>query len=119
MLSQYLTSNQGVRLNDSFQIYFKVLSIDHLNYKKNIKKKKVPKRTFATHVGAKASVSMRYWALDPPSKLFHHKNKEGLNLFEDKCLLLCTIFALLQHHFDFYMIPVNHYWEAEMKIKPD
>ena len=97
MLSQYLTSNQGVRLNDSFQIYFKVLSIDHLNYKKNIKKKKVPKRTFATHVGAKASVSMRYWALDPPSKLFHHKNKEGLNLFEDKCLLLCTIFALLQH----------------------
>ena len=98
MLSQYLTSNQALRLNDSFQIYFKVLSIDHLNYKKTIKKKNL-KRTFATHVGAKASVSMRYWALDPPSVLFHHKEKQTLNVFEGKCLLLCTIFALLQHSF--------------------
>ena len=98
MLSQFLTSNQGLRLNDSFQIYFKLLSIDHMNYKKGIKKK-VKKQTFATHVGARASISMRYWGLDPPSVYFNRKEKEVQNLFENKCLLLCTIFSLLQHSY--------------------
>ena len=76
MLSQFLTSNQGLRLNDSFQIYFKLLSIDHINYKKGIKKK-VKKQTFATHVGARASISMRYWGLDPPSVYFNRKEKKS------------------------------------------
>jgi len=32
MLSQYLLSNQSLTLNESFQVYLKVLSIDHSNY---------------------------------------------------------------------------------------
>lgn len=32
MLSQYLLSNQSLTLNDSFQVYVKILSVDHMKY---------------------------------------------------------------------------------------
>jgi len=32
MLAQYLLSNQSLALNETFQVYLKVLSIDHSNY---------------------------------------------------------------------------------------
>lgn len=34
MLSQYLLSNQSLQLNSSFQVYLKILSIEHMNQRK-------------------------------------------------------------------------------------
>ena len=35
MLSQYLLSNQSLVLNNSFQVFFKILSIEHVKYLQN------------------------------------------------------------------------------------
>lgn len=39
MLAQYLLSNQSLTLNDSFQVFVKILSIDHMKYQKSQNKR--------------------------------------------------------------------------------
>ena len=51
MLFQYLLSNQALELNESFQIYLKVLSIEHSKFKAaQPRKNKFVRKTFKTHV---------------------------------------------------------------------
>ena len=86
MLMEYLTSNQNLELNKTFKIYLKVLSVAHM---KQLKKK--PRRPIGKlHVGAGAKNPMHYWSLSPPT---------NQNIFADKCLIICTIFSLLQHSY--------------------
>lgn len=94
MLSQYLVSNQALEMNNSFQIYMKVLSVGHM---RQIKKKK--RFGFGRlHVGQTNKETFHYWSLSPPSSNFSAKFK---NMFENKCLLICFIFGLLQNAFYF------------------
>ena len=98
MLNQFLISNQSLRVNDTFKVYVKVLSIDHLNHKKqNPPRKKVIKKKFKPiHYGAKSS-SQKYdyfWAIDVPNGTTKHPN-----VFENKCLLTCTILGLNQNEY--------------------
>ena len=90
MLYQYLLSNQSLELNESFQIYLKILSIEHskFNATKPIQRRR-SKRTVKTHVGASSRIYNFKWAIDVP---------QSGNFFE-KCLLTCTILALAQHQF--------------------
>ena len=45
MLYQYLISNQTLKLDETFKVYLKILSVDHLRYKEaNSNKRKHPKR---------------------------------------------------------------------------
>ena len=60
MLAQYLLSNQSLALNDTFQVYLKILSMDHMDYRKtnppryvNIKvflKRNYPLLTHYSHI---------------------------------------------------------------------
>ena len=90
MLYQYLLSNQSLELNESFQIYLKILSIEHskFNATQPIQRKRA-KRVFKTHVGASTRVYNYKWAIDVPQT----------STFIEKCLLTCTILALAQHAF--------------------
>ena len=89
MLYQYLLSNQSLELNESFQIYLKILSIEHSKFKatKPIQTNRSKRRVFKTHVGASSRVYNYKWAINVP---------QTGNFFE-KCLLTCTILALAQH----------------------
>jgi len=88
MLYQYLLSNQNLELNRSFQIYFKILSVEHSKFKKT-----QPQRTRAIrkrpkiHVGVSGRKFNYKWGIDIPQE-------EGN--FINKCLLLCTIMGLAQ-----------------------
>ena len=45
MLSQFLISNQSLEINNSFRVYVKILSIDHMAIKAKEVKRKHMKRT--------------------------------------------------------------------------
>ncbi len=47
MLEQFLISNQTLKLDETFKVYVKVYSIDHMNFKKTLPKRIQPKRTKA------------------------------------------------------------------------
>ena len=90
MLYQYLLSNQALELNDTFQIYCKILSVDHSAFKttrKNPSRKR--KNVTNVHVGNSEHLYKYKWAIDVPS----------IQPFTNLCLLICTIFGLLQHLF--------------------
>ena len=89
MLNQYLLSNQHLELNKSFQIYFKVLSVEHSKFKASAPKRKLTRRVFQKHVGNSKRNYNYPWAIDVPSTSF----------FANKCLLICTILALAQHDY--------------------
>ena len=90
MLFQYLLSNQALELNESFQIYLKVLSIEHSKFKAaQPRKNKAVKKTFKTHVGNSTRHYSYKWAIDVPP----------IACFASKCLLTCTILALAQNDF--------------------
>jgi len=88
MLYQFLLSNQSLELNETFQIYLKVLSIEHSSFNASLTPRKKPRKRPRLHVGNSQRIYNFKWAIDVPSK-----NK----LLEGKCLLTCTILALLQH----------------------
>jgi hypothetical protein len=105
MLNQFLISNQTLQVNKTFKVYVKVLSIDHMNFKKNQTVKKTPKRKFkGKHYGAKTSNKNGnfFWAIDVPNG-----TKKHFNVFKDKCLLTCTVLGLAQ----------NEYYKSNRKIK--
>ena len=91
MLYQYLLSNQSLELNESFQIYLKILSIEHLKFNatKPIQRKLSKRKVVKTHVGETSRVYNYKWAIDVPQT----------GIFLGKCLLTCTILALAQHAF--------------------
>ena len=91
MLYQYLLSNQSLELNESFQIYLKILSIEHskFNATKPIQRKLSKRKVVKTHVGETSRVYNYKWAIDVPQT----------GIFLGKCLLTCTILALAQHAF--------------------
>ena len=98
MLEQFLISNQTLKLNETFKVYLKILSIEHMNYKKVMMKKK-SKRIQKKHYGARIRPNKKYnyfWALDVPDS---YPNEPSNDIFKDKCLLTCTILSLLQNQF--------------------
>ena len=99
MLYQYLLSNQALQLNETFQIYCKILSIEHSSFKQQKKPslRKRKKTVGHVHVGNSKRLYRYPWAIDVPSK----------GQFKGLCLLICTIFGLLQHL----------YFESEKKNK--
>jgi len=98
MLAQYLVSNQSLQLDKSFQIYLKILSLGHTKLKGLSTKKKKQRNKFGKkHVGGKNSKpSMYYWAIEPK---ISNLSVQYQSSFLNKCLLICTIFGLLQHLF--------------------
>jgi hypothetical protein len=106
MLNNFLISNQSMQVNETFKVYIKVLSIDHLNHKKqNPQRKKVIKKKFKPkHYGGKTmdETYNYFWAIDVPKGTPKH-----INVFENKCLLVCTILGLTQ----------NKYYQSNRKDK--
>ena len=103
MLEQFLVSNQSLRLNDTFKVYLKILSIEHLKFKANSKQRTHPKRTKEfykkKHFGARNKTLNKYnffWALDITDS---YPNEPFPNVFQNKCLLTSCILGLLQHAF--------------------
>jgi hypothetical protein len=106
MLAQYLISNQSLELNESFNVYVKILSIDHMALKAKEKRGQQKKRTKTfyeklkkKHFGAKDNVERKYnfyWALDVPTNF---AGESLLNFFDNKCLLICTALGLLQNQY--------------------
>ena len=102
MLEQFLVSNQTLHLDDSFKVYLKILSIEHLKFKANSKPRIQQKRThqfYKKHFGAYNEILKRYnffWALDVPDSF---PKEPILNIFKNKCLLTTTILGLLQHQY--------------------
>ena len=100
MLEQFLISNQTLQINETFKVYLKVLSIEHLNFKKYSKMRKHPKRSnfsYKKHYGARTSATKRfnyYWALDVPDSFESEPMK---NCFKNKCLVTATVLGLLQN----------------------
>ena len=89
MLYQYLLSNQSLELNETFQIYLKVLSIEHSTFNASMKpQKKTAKKPRLQHVGGSKHAYAFKWAVDFPT---------SNSLLAQKCLLMCTILGLLQH----------------------
>ena len=84
MLMEYLTSNQNLELNKTFKIYLKILSVAHMKHLKKKSRRPIGK----LHVGAGAQNPIHYWSLSPPT---------NETMFANNCLLICTIFSLLQH----------------------
>ena len=102
MLEQFLVSNQTLTLNDSFKVYLKVLSVDHMHFKNNQKPKMNKKRTkafYKKHFGSRIKANKRYnyyWALDVPDSF---EKEPSPNIFKNKCLLTATILGLLQNEY--------------------
>ncbi len=92
MLQQFLISNNSLRLNNTFKVYVKILSIDHMKYKKNRKQKKNFKKKYG--IQTKNEILNTYWALNVPDG-----SRSQPNIFKNKCLLTATILGHLQNLF--------------------
>jgi hypothetical protein len=108
MLDQYLISNQSLKLDETFKIYLKVLSIEHMKYKEKTKGRTHLKRTkkfYKKHYGARVKPVKKYnyfWAIDVPDS---YSSEPYKNVFKNKCFLTCTILSILQ----------NEYYKSERK----
>ena len=92
MLYQFLLSNQTLHLNESFQIYLKILSVEHSKLKSitpRNQKKKVKRNFNRVHLGQSKRVYNYKWGIDIPQ----------ICSFINKCLLTCTILGLAQHEY--------------------
>jgi len=102
MLDQFLLSNQTLKLNETFKVYLKVLSINHMNFKKTMNQRIYPKRTktfYKKHYGARVRPTKKYnffWALDVPDSF---PSEPIQNVFKNKCLISATILGLLQNEY--------------------
>ena len=106
MLEQFLVSNQTLKLDETFKVYLKVLSIPHIKFKESNRKRVHKKRTKEFYKRRKTYGSRRkptkkfnyFWALDVPYN-FKNKNALHLNIFQEKCLLTASILGNLQHSY--------------------
>ena len=103
MLTIYLNSNESLKLHESFKLYLTILSIEHQKFKA-VQGRKHKKRTAQfyknkkVHVGCNSpnNIFKRSWALDFP---ISYPKAKLVNIFMNKCLLLCVAIALLQHSY--------------------
>ena len=51
MLNQFLISNQSLEINETFKVYIKILSVEHMSVKAREKTRKHTKRTKETYQG--------------------------------------------------------------------
>ena len=104
MLEQFLVSNQTLKLDQTFQVYLKVLSVKHMVHKMTVKPSGNKKRTKEyykkkKHYGARRKPTKLYnyfWALDVPNSF---QSEPTPNIFENKCLLTATILGILQNDY--------------------
>ena len=90
MLYQYLLSYQSLELNETFQVYLKILSVEHSKFKGIQRPKKVVKKIGKKiHLGQSERSYNYPWAIDVPSR----------GVFINNCLLTCFILALAQHEY--------------------
>jgi len=101
MLEQFLISNQTLKLDETFKVYLKVLSIDHMNFRNTSARRTHTKRTTAfykKHYGARVRPQKRFnyfWALDVPD----FSNEPMKSILKNKCFISATILGLLQNAF--------------------
>ena len=107
ILQQFLLSDQNIdlELHKSFKVYVNVLSVNHLDFKKNFpRKKQLNKRKNKKHYGN--SISRRKynfcWAIDVPDGY-----KNNPLIFKNKCLFTTIILGHLQ----------NEYYKSNRKDK--
>ena len=100
MLHQYLISNQSVELDNSFKIFVKILSIEHMK-QKSTETRQHKKRTKAfyqrkKHYGGNMTNKKNnyFWAQEVPISFSGEPHK---NYFFNKCLLICTVLGILQN----------------------
>ena len=105
MLSQYLVSNQTLKLDKTFKLYLKILSIDSMKFKNYNSNKRKIKRTPNFYLNRKKRIGARtkaikkfnyHWALDVPNSF---PKASQNNVFEDKCILTSCILGLLQNNY--------------------
>ena len=105
MLSQYLISNQTLKLNKTFKLYLKILSIDRMKFQNYNSNKRKIKRTPNFYLNRKKTIGARtkatkkfnyYWALDVPNS--YPKSPQN-DIFKDKCILTSVILGLLQNNY--------------------
>ena len=110
MLEQFLISNQTLKLDNTFKVFLKVLSISHIKYNKTNKRRTHRKRTKEFYKRRKTVGSRKkpikkfnyFWALDVPDSF---TNEPYPNVFKEKCLITATVLGLLQ----------NSYFESNRK----
>jgi len=85
---RYINSNQNIELDNTFEVFFKIVSGVHVNYSQH-RRKAIPLRTLVGHRIKQGSCFQRGGILDLPKGT----NLEP-NCFENQCLLLCLIFQL-------------------------
>jgi hypothetical protein len=93
MLQQFLISNNSLRLNSTFKVYVKVMSIDHMRFREGRKKKLNPKKKYGIKTKEDTEKNP-YWLLNVPDG---YGTKP--NVFKNKCLLTATILGHLQNVF--------------------
>ena len=97
MLQRFLISDNNINLeiNDTFKVFIHVLSVDHVEFKKRHPRAK-QKNTRKKHYGApKSKNSLNcMWAIDVPNGY-----DNNVNVFQNKCLLMCIILGHLQNEF--------------------
>ena len=102
MLQQFLISNQSLELNESFNVYIKILSIDHMFVKEKEKLRQHKRRTKHfykkikdKHFGGQENENNYnfFWALNIPNNFY---GEPKVNFLEEKCLLACTVLGVLQ-----------------------
>jgi hypothetical protein len=96
MLQQFLISNNSLRLNNTFKVYVKILSIEHMRFNERRKKKPNPQKKYRKRYGIshQKEEHKTYWLLNVPNG---YGSKP--NIFKNKCLVTATILGHLQNAF--------------------
>jgi len=97
MLFRFLVSdtNMNLELNDTFVVYVHVLSIDHVNFKKNNPRQKV--NTRRKKFGAYKNKNNTFtWAIDIPNGF---GSEEFSNIFQNECFLISVILGHFQNEY--------------------
>jgi hypothetical protein len=95
MFERFVNSDSTIEIFDnSFQCYFKVLSMDHVNYSKH-RRKAIPKNSVPSHVGCRTG---RYYAVNSKEGLMDLPDSFPNNhvAFVNKCLLTSFFFGYFQ-----------------------
>jgi hypothetical protein len=98
ILQQFLLSDQNIdlALDKSFKVYVNVLSVNHINFKKNFpRKKQSNKRKKKKHYGHSSKRLYNFgWAIDIPDGY-----KNNPKIFKNKCLFTTVILGHLQNEY--------------------
>ena len=112
MLNQYLISHKSVRLDKTFKVYLKILSVNHTKLKR-VQRPKTKK--LKTTLGCSKQLFQAKWAIDVP---------QIIDFFKNKCIYLCTVLGLAQHDYFqsnfkdkryLYMVQINSVLKKKQK----